>query len=108
MLGPLKSIAVFNWAAILDVAHLWQRKDHPSSALARAKLCGKEAEHHYRNNNGNPVFFELVGVRELICCDPACEPDEVWYETVEIVRPMERRRQIIPAESQLCAIRNDE
>ncbi len=78
------------------------------SALAHAKRRGKESEHHYQNNQGNPVFFEFVGVRDLRCCDPACEPDEVWYDIVEMVRPMERRRQIIPPESQLCAIRNDE
>jgi hypothetical protein len=78
------------------------------SALGHAKRRGKQAEHHYRNNEGNPVFFEFVGVRDLICCDPTCEPDEVWYQIVEMVRPMERRRQIIPPESELSAIRNDE
>lgn len=74
------------------------------SALAHAKRQGTEAEHHYRNNDGNLVFFEFVGVRELINCDPACEPDEVWYQTVEMVTPMERRRQLIPPESQLRAM----
>jgi hypothetical protein len=78
------------------------------SALAHAKKRGKEAEHHYKNNEGNPVFFEFVGVRDLLGCDPGCEPDEVWYQIVEMVRPMERRKQLIPPESQLCAIRNDE
>jgi hypothetical protein len=78
------------------------------SALTHAKRRGREAEHNYRNNEGNPVFFEFVGVRDLIGCDPACEPDEVWYQTVEMMTPMERRKQIIPPESQLCAIRNDE
>jgi hypothetical protein len=84
------------------------RASDARSALAHAKRRGKEAEHHYRNNEGNPVFFEFVGVRDLIGCDPACEPDEVWYQTVEMVQPMERRRQLIPPESQLCAIRNNE
>ncbi len=78
------------------------------SALRHAKKRGKESEHQYRNNEGSPVFFEFVGVRDLIACDPGCEPDEVWYQIVEMVRPMERRKQLIPPESQLSAIRNDE
>jgi hypothetical protein len=78
------------------------------SALTQAKKRAEEAEHHYKNNEGNSVFFEFVGVRDLICCDPACEPDEVWYQIVEIMMPMERRNQLIPPESQLCAIRNNE
>ena len=84
------------------------RVSHARSALAHAKRRGKEAQHHYCNNEGNPVFFEFVGVRDLIGCDPACEPDEVWYQTMEMVEPMEKRRRLIPPESQLCAIRNDE
>jgi hypothetical protein len=78
------------------------------SALTYAKRRGREAQHHYRNNEGNLVFFDFVGIRDLINCDPACEPDEVWYETVEMVTPMERRKQLIPPESQLSAIRNNE
>ncbi len=84
------------------------RASDARSALAHAKRRGKQAEHHYRNNEKNPVFFEFVGVRDLIGCDPACEPDEVWYQTFEMVQPMERRRQLIPPESKLCAIRNNE
>jgi hypothetical protein len=84
------------------------RASDARSALGHAKRRGKEAEHRYRNKEGNPVFFEFVGVRDLIGCDPACEPDEVWYQTVEMVQPMERRRQLIPPESQLCAMRNNE
>ena len=78
------------------------------SALAHAKKRGRNAQHHYKNNEGNPVFFEFVGVRDLLCCDPACEPDEVWYQTVELLTPMERKSTLIPPESELCAIRNNE
>jgi hypothetical protein len=84
------------------------RASDAHAALTHAKRRGKDAEHHYRNNQGNQVFFEFIGVRDLIGCDPACEPDEVWYQTVEMVQPMERRKQLIPPESQLCAIRNNE
>jgi len=84
------------------------RARNARAALAHAKRRGKAAEHHYRNNEGDPVYFEFVGTRDLIGCDPACEPDEVWYQTVEMLAPMEKRKKLIPPESQLCAIRNNE
>src|SRR5512133_2416398 len=62
------------------------RASDSRSALAHAKRRGKDAEHCYRNNDGNRVFFEFIGVRDLIGCDPACEPDEVWYQSLEMVR----------------------
>jgi hypothetical protein len=78
------------------------------TALRHAKKRGREAEHRWKNKEGSEVFFEFVGVRDLIGCDPACEPDEVWYQIVEMMTPMERRKTLIPSESKLCAIRNHE
>ena len=78
------------------------------SALTHAKKRGRDAQHRYKNTAGNQVFFEFIGVRDLICCDNVCEPDEVWYQTVSMLTPMERKKSLIPAESKLCAIRNDE
>ena len=77
-------------------------------ALRHAKKRGREAEHNWKNKNGGTVFFEFVGVMDLIGCDPMCEPDEVWYQTVAMKTPMERRNTLIPSESKLCAIRNNE
>ena len=84
------------------------RASDAQAALKHAKQRGKDGEHHYRNQDGNRVFFEFIGVRDLIACDPACEPDEVWYQTVEMMQPMERRKRLIPPEAQPCAIRNNE
>ena len=53
------------------------------------------------------MHFEFVGVMELLRLD-SYHPEEVWYDIVERVRPMERRVALIPPESQLCAIRNHE
>src|SRR5262245_52591302 len=78
------------------------------AALRHAKKRGRQAEHHWKNKDGSQVFFEFVGVRDLIGCDPACEPDEVWYQIVEMMTPMERRSMLIPPDSKLCAIRNNE
>jgi hypothetical protein len=84
------------------------RANDARSASEHAKKRGHEGEGCYKNNNGNMVHFEFVGVRELIGCDAACEPDEVWYHIVEMLRPMERRKQLIPSEAELSAIRNDD
>jgi hypothetical protein len=56
----------------------------------------------------NQVHFEFVGVMELLCLESVCDADEVWYEMRERLRPMERRAQIIPPESRLHAIRNND
>ena len=72
-------------------------------ALAEARKLGRKAQHRYRNAHGNPVFFEFVGVLDLIGLDPACEPNEVWYDLVRRVKPMERRKKLLPPESRLLA-----
>jgi uncharacterized protein DUF4288 len=74
------------------------------SALAKARTRGKAAEYHHRNPSGNPVFFEFVGVTDLLELGVECEPDEVWYDIVQKVKPMERRRQLIPAPERLNAV----
>ena len=81
---------------------------HGRAALREAKKRGRAAQHHYKNNEGNPVYFEFVGVMELLRLDPTCDADEVWYDISERVRPMERRASIIQPERRLSAIRNHE
>jgi len=78
------------------------------AALFEAKQKGRAAEHKYKNNKGWFVHFEFVGILELLCLDPACDADEVWYEISERNLPMENRRKMIPPESKLSAIRSKE
>jgi hypothetical protein len=78
------------------------------AALREAKRKGYAAQYKYKNTDGNPVCFEFVGVLELLCPDPGCEADEVWYEIVERILPMERKHRLIPPEKKLSAIRNKE
>jgi hypothetical protein len=78
------------------------------TALIEAKKRGRAAQHSYKNSDGNPVHFELVGILELLCLDLVCHADEVWFEITERVTPMERRDKLIPDETQLHAIRNDD
>ena len=74
------------------------------SALAKARARGKAAEFQHPNADGTPVFFEFIGVTDLLGLGVECEPDEVWYDIVQKVKPMERRRKLIPAPEQLNAI----
>lgn len=74
-------------------------------ALKGAKQKGRRYEFNYKNSDGNQVFFEFVGILDLIHLGRECEADEVWYDIVERVSPMERREKIVPPEEQLCALR---
>ena len=78
---------------------------HARAALREAKKRGRAADHRLKNAEGQPVCFEFVGIQELLCLDPECEADEVWYRIVERVTPMERRDALIPPENQLSAFR---
>ena len=84
------------------------RAGHGRAALAEAKKRGRGAQHSYKNAQGNRVHFEFVGVRELLCLDPACASDEVWYQIVELMTPMERKKALIPPKARLNAIRNND
>ncbi len=81
------------------------RAASPRLALAEAKRRGRAAQHRYRNNAGEAVHFEFVGILDLLQLGVECEADEVWYDLVERVRPMERRHAILPKEDALNAIR---
>ncbi|UJB19070.1 MULTISPECIES: DUF4288 domain-containing protein [Lysobacter] len=74
-------------------------------ALAEAKRRGRKAQHDYRNSDGNRVFFEFVGVMDLLSLGPECDDEEVWYDIVVRKQPMERAAQLLPDESELSAIR---
>jgi hypothetical protein len=74
------------------------------SALAKARAHGKAAQYHYRNPSGSPVFFEFVGVTDLLRLGVECGADEVRYDIVQKVKPMERRRELVPPPERLNAI----
>lgn len=81
------------------------RATHARDALAKAKRHGRKAQFDYRNDDGNPVHFEFVGVLDLLHLGPECEGYEVWYDIVTRKQPMERAASILPKESELNAIR---
>lgn len=77
------------------------------SALAKAKRKGEQAQHNYINDEGNTVYFEFIGVMDLLCLGVECDIDEVWYDIREYLSPMERRDAFIPPEDELTALRNE-
>jgi hypothetical protein len=76
-------------------------------ALREAKRQGRLSQHSYRNGEGDPVHFQFVGVMDLLHLGAECGPNEVWYTVSQRVRPMERRRTILPREGQLNASRDE-
>jgi hypothetical protein len=77
------------------------------AALSWAKRRGRDAEHSYKNGDGNPVHFEFVGVLDLLSIGIQCEEDEVWYDIVSMKKPMERAKKLLPPEKELEAIRGE-
>lgn len=75
----------------------------PSEALRKAKRLGKTSELDYDNSDGNRVFFEFVGVSDMIKFTSVTSPAEVWYDIVQRHTPMERRTRLIPADKSLLS-----
>ena len=84
------------------------RSETGQKALAEAKRRGRAAQFSYRNSDGNRVHFDFIGVQDLLYLGIECEADEVWYDIVNLMKPMERKRDLIPKPSKLAAIRNKE
>jgi hypothetical protein len=54
------------------------------------------------------VHWEFVGIEELIELGPEFAENEVWCQTVRKWEPMERKAKLIPAETALSAIRQED
>lgn len=74
-------------------------------AYVAAQLRGKSANNSYLNDAGANVYFEFVGVIDLINLGPEAEDDEVWYDIRRMKDPMLRRAQLIPEKPSLDAFR---
>ncbi len=81
---------------------------HARAALREAKKRGRAAQFNFKNGNGGSVYFEFVGVLDLLHLGSECSQGEVWYDIIQRLTPMERRATLIPPESELNAIRLNE
>lgn len=75
------------------------------TALNKIKKKAKQDEYDYLNDDGNPVYFEFVGVIDMQHLGIECSEDEVWYDVKDMLSPMERKDKLIPAEYSLSAIK---
>lgn len=75
------------------------------SALRKVKAYAKKAEFQGEAEAGNPIFFEFIGVMDLLELGVEAGAKEVWYDIVTRKQPSERREVFIPPESHLSAIR---
>ncbi len=74
------------------------------SALRKARSHGLKAEFTATAEAGNPIYFEFVGIMDLLEIGIECHPDEVWYDITTRKLPMENKKKIIPPERKLNAI----
>ena len=81
------------------IIHLRARSGR--EALKAARKAGKKAELQYHNPEGDPVFFEFIGVRDLLELGIECEANEVWYDLAQYLEPMERQSRLIPTDEKL-------
>jgi len=79
--------------------------DSEIQALEEAKARGHESEDSYSIED-RQVFFEFVGILELIDLVDDEESGEVWWNLCEKVSPMERREKLIPPESELFVFKD--
>ena len=78
------------------------------SAYEEAIIKGKKAEHDYLNSEENRVYFEFIGISDLLHLGAECESDEVWYDIRERLLPKENKKKIIPTKRQLLKSRSIE
>ncbi len=67
----------------------------PVKALRTAKQLGKQRENSYLNSDQNRVFYEFVGVTEILDISHNILLNEVWVWFGDLLNPMERRDKLI-------------
>ena len=80
-------------------------ENDPDVAYKKALDRGKEEETFYEDN-GAEIYFEFIGIAELVELGASLENDEVWWRLFEKVQPMENRKKIIPDKNQLLAFKS--
>jgi hypothetical protein len=74
------------------------------SALREARRRGRAAQYWSTNTSGQRFYFQFIGVLDLLTLGVECDESEVWYDIMTLVKPMERRQQLVPAPSHLSAM----
>jgi hypothetical protein len=76
-----------------------------NEALIHFKKMGVELQGEYTTNNGITYGWSFLGIQELLCLDLIASNDsEVWYDIFRIENP----ESLVPKESELCAIKDND
>lgn len=78
-----------------------------ASALSRAKEIGRAAQTDYKSAADGHVYFEFLGIIELIDMTIYRDTGEVWYQLVERLDPQKRLSKLLVPENDLHAVRTD-
>lgn len=73
------------------------------SAYKQAISYCQDAEFRSTNEDGNPWYFEFVGILDLLELGAESDENEVWYDVRERILPMERKSVLIPNKKDLNA-----
>ncbi len=85
------------------IIHLYS--ETPEIAFHRAQEKGNYEEFDYEDD-GCHIFFEFVGIVELVDLAVINSDEEVWSRLIEKVCPIERKDQLIPDISKLSVFRS--
>lgn len=77
------------------------RANSPKEALRQAQRAGNSARSKYVNSDSRNVYFEFVGVLDLLHLGRECNQNQVWYDIKEMVEPMERRARLVRSDAEL-------
>jgi hypothetical protein len=78
----------------------------PTDALRYAKKYGAESEYSYKNHEHHTVYFQFIGVLDILELAIECDKVTMWYDIVEMNNPMERKHSIIPSDEELYCSMN--
>lgn len=71
-------------------------------AYRTANEKGEASVYDYKNDEAKTVYFEFVGVLDLLELGLECDPEAVWYDIVEHELPVK-----VPEKTELGAFRNE-
>jgi hypothetical protein len=66
-----------------------------TQAYRSAERVGRQGQTRYKNDEGEQVHFEYIGVLDLMELGIEAEENEVWYEVKTLLQPMERKNKLI-------------
>lgn len=74
-------------------------------AYAMASRLGLSRQYTYTNDAGSDVYFEFIGVLDLLHLGLESEENEVWYDIKRALMPMERKESLIPDKKNLAVFK---